>query len=122
MTTGEYHGFSRNTTELVDISGNCSATLPNYPLKTCWATGVFIDGIILICGGYDGYHGDRDSDYKVKILVIFYKKVAAIKLYFYIANNLRKNFPHLYSNINKKYLKTGKNYHLSTFHKNNISI
>ena len=68
MTTGEYHGFSKYNTELVDLSGNCSATLPNYPLKTCWATGIHINGVVLICGGYDGYHGDIGGNYKVKIL------------------------------------------------------
>ena len=72
VTTGEYHGYTKSYTELIDMNGNCSATLPNYPKNTCWATGIFINGIALICGGYGGYDTDDDNgNYKVKSKWIF---------------------------------------------------
>ena len=51
VTTG--YGSSRelNNTELIDINGDCIASLPDYPMKIDGATGVYIDGKIIICGG-----------------------------------------------------------------------
>ena len=41
-----------NSTEFIDLSGVCSATLPNYPNKLCATTGQFLDDAAIICGGY----------------------------------------------------------------------
>ena len=51
VTTG--YGSSRelNNTELIDSNGDCIASLPDYPMKIDGATGVYIDGKIIICGG-----------------------------------------------------------------------
>ena len=40
-----------DTTEILDLSGNCTASLPNYPTKIRYATGQFLDGKVIICGG-----------------------------------------------------------------------
>ena len=64
VTTGyggvPYAGILDNT-ELIDLSGDCTSTLPNYPAKYAAGTGQFIDGKVVICGGYN-YQGLRTSD------------------------------------------------------------
>ena len=53
MTTGKINGSEgTNITEIVDLNGNCTPVLPNYPKRLYWAVGEFINGTILICGGY----------------------------------------------------------------------
>ena len=37
--------------ELIDINDECSSVLPDYPLGVIGATGVYIDGKIVVCGG-----------------------------------------------------------------------
>ena len=51
MTTGYGHSRELNNTELIDINSDCKASLPDYPMKIDGATGVYIDGKIIICGG-----------------------------------------------------------------------
>ena len=46
-----HKGMSRNS-ELIDLNGECTTTaLPDYPLGVLGATGLYIDGKIVICGG-----------------------------------------------------------------------
>ena len=40
--------------ELIDINDECTTALPDYPLGVIGATGVYVDGKIVICGG--AYH------------------------------------------------------------------
>ena len=40
-----------NNTEILDLSGDCTASLPNYPKELDGATGQFLDDKIIICGG-----------------------------------------------------------------------
>ena len=40
-----------DNTEIIDLSNNCAASLPNYPKKLSGATGQFLDDNVIICGG-----------------------------------------------------------------------
>ena len=51
VTTGFGNSGDMSTTELIDVNGTCTSSLPNYPVKIKAATGVYIDGKIVICGG-----------------------------------------------------------------------
>ena len=51
VTTGYSYYRETKNTELIDIDGDCTVSLPDYPRKIDGATGVYIDGRILICGG-----------------------------------------------------------------------
>ena len=52
VTTGYGSSGDLSSTELININGECTASLPDYPVKLHAATGVFVDGTIIICGGY----------------------------------------------------------------------
>ena len=51
VTTGYSYYRETKNTELIDIDGDCTVSLPDYPRKIDGATGVYIDGRIVICGG-----------------------------------------------------------------------
>ena len=51
VTTGYATSGELNNTELIDINGDCIAVLPDYPIKIEGATGVYMDGKVVICGG-----------------------------------------------------------------------
>ena len=42
---------------MIDLNGNCNASLPEYPLHVVSASGIFFDNKIIICGG-----GDQSSE------------------------------------------------------------
>ena len=51
ITTGD-NGNDLSNTEVIDIAGSCSTqNLPNYPILLRGATGVYINGTVVICGG-----------------------------------------------------------------------
>ena len=52
VTTGYGSSGDLSSSELININGECTASLPDYPVKLHAATGVFVDGTIIICGGY----------------------------------------------------------------------
>ena len=57
ITTGD-NGNDLSNTEVIDITGDCSTqNLPNYPILLRGATGVYINGTVVICGG--GYPETR---------------------------------------------------------------
>ena len=60
VTTG-YNGGDLDNTEIVDVHGDCSTTLPNYPKRFRGTTGQYIQDEIIICGG--GYY---DECYSLK--------------------------------------------------------
>ena len=45
---GKY-GEAISNTEVLDLSGNCSTTLPNFPNATLHTNGHYIDGKVVIC-------------------------------------------------------------------------
>ena len=51
VTTG-YNGEYLNDTEIIALSGDCLASLPNYPKQLQGATGQILDDKVIICGGY----------------------------------------------------------------------
>ena len=53
LTTG-WNDVGMDNTELIDMNGSCSTSLPNYPRKLSEATGIYTNNMILICGGYNG--------------------------------------------------------------------
>ena len=53
-------------TELVDLKGDCTTTLPRYPMKLKYATGIYISGAIVICGGTDYYDVSTNKCYKLQ--------------------------------------------------------
>ena len=46
--------------EVIDLNGECNSTLPDYPLGVLGATGLYVDGKIVICGG--GYINERSNE------------------------------------------------------------
>ena len=53
-----------STTEIIDLNGTCTVSLPDYPLKLDGATGVYVDGRIVICGG--GYPDANKKCYQLE--------------------------------------------------------
>merc|ERR1712018_919382 len=50
-----------HNTELIDLSGGCTSTLPNFPDKRVATTGQFLEEKVVICGGYN-HKGVKLSD------------------------------------------------------------
>ena len=69
MTTGYNDNKELDSTEIINLKESCTKALPKYPEKLYLATGEFINGIVLTCGGYGGSHGSEtyeviiDKDY-----------------------------------------------------------
>ena len=55
VTTGYGNSGYISTTELIDVNGTCTSSLSDYPIKIKAATGVYVDGKIVICGGNSPY-------------------------------------------------------------------
>ena len=64
MTTGWDGVNPLSNTEIIDLNGTCTASLPEYPMKLDGATGVYVDGKIVICGG--GYPISNNKCYKLE--------------------------------------------------------
>ena len=67
VTTGFNDNLELDSTEMINLKDSCTKTLPNYPEKLYLATGEFINGIVLICGGYGGHHSSET--YEVNIVM-----------------------------------------------------
>ena len=61
VTNGYGPNKELNDTEIVDLSGGCSASLPDYPKRLTGTTGKFLDDAAIICGGRN--NGPYDYDY-----------------------------------------------------------
>ena len=59
VATGYWRGYTPNT-EIVDLSSNCSASLPDYPKEVRGTTGQFLNDSAIICGGE---HDDNEGRY-----------------------------------------------------------
>ena len=59
MATGYNDNKELDSTEIINLKESCTKELPKYPEKLYLATGEFINGIVLICGGYGGHHGSE---------------------------------------------------------------
>ena len=64
MTTGWDGSSPLSYTEIIDFNGTCTTSLPEYPMKLDGATGVYVDGKIVICGG--GYPISNDKCYQLE--------------------------------------------------------
>ena len=60
--------------EVIDLNGECNSTLPDYPLGVLGATGLYVDGKIVICGG--GYINNKG-----KINELFKQYPNTMKMY-----------------------------------------
>ena len=58
ITVGYLGNQQTNNTEIVDLNGNCNASLPDYPMKLGGGSGVYYNNSIVIFGGYTNksYH------------------------------------------------------------------
>ena len=63
-TTGWDGFYSLSSTEIIDLNGTCSVSLPDYPMKLDGATGLYVDGKIVICGG--GFPNANRKCYQLK--------------------------------------------------------
>ena len=52
MTTGYGSSGDLSNTEIININQKCMTRLPDYPMDLRAATGMYVDGAIIICGGY----------------------------------------------------------------------
>ena len=78
LTTG-WNDVGMDYTELIDMNGSCSTSLPNYPKKLSEATGIYHNNTILICGGYDG--NPTNECYKVIHLKLY---ISSLRHCYYI--------------------------------------
>ena len=52
VTTGYGSSGDLSNTEIININQKCMTRLPDYPMDLRAATGMYVDGAIIICGGY----------------------------------------------------------------------
>ena len=64
VTTGWDGVNPLSSTEIIDLNGTCATSLPEYPMKLDGATGVYVDGKIIICGG--GYPISNNKCYQLE--------------------------------------------------------
>ena len=74
MTTGFNKKAELDSTEMINLRENCTKTLPKYPEKLYLATGEFINGIVLICGGYGGHHSSETYEVKIDWYLLSYSR------------------------------------------------
>ena len=61
VANGLVNGGYLDYTEIIDLSGDCLASLPNYPKELFDTTGQFFNNSVIICGGV---YFEIDNGYK----------------------------------------------------------